>query len=59
MIDIDPNKRPNIYEILKDNFKNNMTFSFIKDEADHLNPMFEKGICCLELNAGKINFYLK
>jgi len=44
MVDIDPNKRPGIHEILRDNCTGNVAFSCIIDEADHLNHMFETSI---------------
>ena len=52
MINVNTNNRPNIYEILRDSFTNNMTYALIKDEADHLNE-FEgiefEGICRLRV----------
>lgn len=48
MINVNPNNRPNIYEILRDSFTNNMTYAQIKDEAEHLDPEF-KGICRLKI----------
>ena len=43
MLDIDPNNRPGIYEILRYNFNNSMVYDDIKDKAEHLNSKF-KGI---------------
>jgi hypothetical protein len=40
MIDIDPNERPDICEILR-SFNNSMVYDDIKDKAEHLNPNFE------------------
>ena len=48
MVDIDPNKRPGIHEILRDNCTSNVAFSYIIDEADHLNHMFETSIFSFE-----------
>ncbi len=48
MIDVKPINRPSIYEILRDNFTNNITYAYIKDEAEHLDPKFE-GICRLKV----------
>ena len=44
MVDIDPNKRPGIHEILRDNYTSNVAFFSIRDEAYHLNDKFETSI---------------
>ena len=56
MINVNPNNRPNIYEILRDSFTNNMTYAQIKEEAEHLDPKF-KGICRLKILTFQIKHF--